>query len=130
MKKVTPSIDQVNVLIRIRQATSLTQQEFADRLGVDRSIIANMERGVVQHPRLALLPALVEQFGVNPYCLVREGEPLFSPENQADKNARHQHETLLSQMQQKINELSALVARSINPETTAKKPATRTKKAA
>lgn len=51
---------------KIREALGLTQEEFAERLGITRSMVANLEYGKLQAPqkKLPLFRLISEKFGV------------------------------------------------------------------
>lgn len=68
----------------VRKATGLTQQEFADRLGIKRGAVANYEIGR-NDPIDAVISLICREFGVNETWLrTSEGEMFapIDPENQ------------------------------------------------
>lgn len=68
----------------VRKATGLTQQEFADRLGIKRGAVANYEIGR-NAPIDAVISLICREFGVNETWLrTGEGEMFapIDPENQ------------------------------------------------
>ena len=56
----------------VRKAVGLTQQEFADRLGIKRGAVANYEIGRID-PIDAVISLICREFGVNETWL-RSGE--------------------------------------------------------
>lgn len=49
---------QINELLRLcRERAGMTQQQLADKLYVDRSTIAKVETGVIQHPSYTIVKA-------------------------------------------------------------------------
>lgn len=54
------------VLKRLRQKNNLTQQEVADKLGVTKGYISQVELGKVGVPRYRMLINLLEVYGIKP----------------------------------------------------------------
>ena len=69
-------------LKQIRQNLGLSQQKLADSLELQRSIIADVERGKVKSPNFKLLRKLEEKYNINPdWLLTGEGEMYKAPNN-------------------------------------------------
>lgn len=63
-------------ILKIRKLNGLTQQEFADRISVERSTIAGYESGK-SYPRDSVISLICSSFGVNETWLrTGEGEML------------------------------------------------------
>ena len=60
----------------LRKALGLTQRQFGERLGVNRSTIANLELGR-SIPRIPLLRLMCEMFGVSEDWLLRGEGPML-----------------------------------------------------
>jgi len=59
----------------IRQNLGLSQQKLAEELGLQRNIVADVERGKVKNPNFKLLRKLEEKYNINPdWLLTGEGE--------------------------------------------------------
>jgi transcriptional regulator with XRE-family HTH domain len=54
---------------RLRRERGMTQAELADRLGLGRTSVTNLEKGQ-QNPPLSLLPELAAALGVDPLHLL------------------------------------------------------------
>lgn len=93
----------INRLLKIKKKLNInTQQNFADYLGVTRSVISNIERGT-REPSKEILIKLTSKCNINGHWLLTgEGEMFFKPMSKS-KNAK-----LLSRYEQtdKINNLS------------------------
>ena len=76
----------MNTRIReLREHFKLSQTAFADRLGMSRSIVSNMELGAAEIPSYRI-NAIVKEFNVNRQWLeTGEGE-MFNPEAEAPLN--------------------------------------------
>ena len=61
------------VLQSFRAASGLSQEDLADRAGVDRTFVSRLERGVRQ-PTITTLIALGQALGVSAAELTRETE--------------------------------------------------------
>lgn len=61
------------ILRRHRSAKNLSQEDFADRAGVDRTFVSRLERGIRQ-PTLTTLLGLGQALGVSAADLAGEAE--------------------------------------------------------
>lgn len=69
---------------QVRKSTGLTQQEFADQLGISRGALANYEVGR-NEPIDAIIAAICAKFAVNEAWLrTGEGEPYIQLSRQAE----------------------------------------------
>lgn len=74
------------VIHRLRLRAGLSQQEFADQLGVDRSAVSRWERGQ-RCPTLVHLTLLGELAGCRASSLLAEAEDLMRPPRGTDRFA-------------------------------------------
>ena len=66
-----------------KEHLKMSQTEFGERLGVSRSVINNLERGVLARPeqKTSLLRIMCSEFGVSEAWLIRgEGEMFVEPD--------------------------------------------------
>jgi transcriptional regulator with XRE-family HTH domain len=69
----------------IRSALNVTQESFADRLGISISTYSDIEKGRCL-PGFEVLENMTVKFNVNPcYLLLGEGEMFFDPANPINK---------------------------------------------
>ncbi|MDR1323573.1 MAG: helix-turn-helix domain-containing protein [Candidatus Margulisbacteria bacterium] len=80
IKKLGTEKTPANLLLKIRQENNLTQQELADKLGVSRPTIINVETGKSQGAR-TIIKKLAEVFKLGPEDIT------FTPQNKPKKMA-------------------------------------------
>jgi len=69
-------MDTKDIIKAIRTSLHLTQTEFAESVGMSRSVIANYEGGTAE-PGHKFLKQLIQQHSVNPNFLFTGEEPIF-----------------------------------------------------
>lgn len=75
----------------LRKAFRLSQSEFAERVGVSRSVVNNLELGLIQNleAKMPLLRLISKEFGVDlDWLLNGEGEPELADLTEAEKTAQ------------------------------------------
>lgn len=99
-------------IIEIRKLLGLTQQQFADRLGIKRGTVANYEVGR-NMPSKSIRRIICEEFCVNRLWLEKGEGPIFAPERQhevveqiADQYFPNETDSLRSKLISAICELS------------------------
>lgn len=73
-----------NRYIAIRKHFNLTQTEFGERLGVSRSVIANIEYDKVA-PTTSMCKLVCREFNVNPYWLETGNGDMFNEVDDVSK---------------------------------------------
>lgn len=76
---------------KLRKAMNLTQEEFAERVGVSRGVIMNLEYDKVQNleTKMPLFRLIAKEFGVSlDWLLNGEGEPELAGMTEAEKEAQ------------------------------------------
>ena len=73
-----------NRFIAIRKHFDLTQTEFGERLGVSRSVIANIEYDKVA-PTASICKLVCREFNVNPYWLETGSGEMFNAVDDVEK---------------------------------------------
>lgn len=73
-----------NRFIAIRKNFNLTQTEFGERLGVSRSVIANIEYDKVA-PTASICKLVCREFNVNPYWLETGNGEMFNAVDDVEK---------------------------------------------
>lgn len=73
-----------NRFIAIRKHFDLTQTEFGERLGVSRSVIANIEYDKVA-PTASICKLVCREFNVNPYWLETGNGEMFNAVDDVEK---------------------------------------------
>ena len=91
-------------ILEIRQAASLPQKEFAQRLGVSKSAVASYEKDQ-QTPGSSVLMSICDYFNVEPRWLLLGEGPMY-----ADKAALQAHGNL-NRHNEAMESLDAKVAR-------------------
>jgi transcriptional regulator with XRE-family HTH domain len=68
-------------LKQIRQNLGFSQQKLADKLGIQRNIIGDIERGKVKKPNFNLLRKLEEIYDINPDWLLTGEKEMYKKES-------------------------------------------------
>jgi len=84
IKKVLITMTTNDRIKQIRKLKNLTQQEFANRLGIKRSTISNYEMGR-NNPVDSVISLICREFNVNEEWLRNGTGDMFLPENRQDE---------------------------------------------
>ncbi len=71
------------LVLRCRRTLRLSQQAFADRLGISRNYVSMIERGEAQNPSMEAIRVLAEVMGIRVSELVRQIERV-APEGEGN----------------------------------------------
>jgi transcriptional regulator with XRE-family HTH domain len=79
----------VNVSERLKKVRGeLSQQEFADQLGIKRSVIADLERGKTKKPSHLLLKEIERKFHINPEWMLHGTGEMYIRQTNHDNFSR------------------------------------------
>lgn len=81
----------------LRKAFRLSQSEFAERVGVSRSVVNNLELGLIQNleAKMPLLRLISKEFGVDlDWLLNGTGDPVLLDMTEAEKEAQQMGQLL------------------------------------
>jgi len=86
----------------IRQALGITQQEFAEKLGMSQQAVSHMENGRNEEMSIVMFKRLVKVFQINPNYILSEKaekEPIFLPLKSTAVRAKlAKYEKLIAQL--------------------------------
>lgn len=82
----------------LRKAKGLTQEAFAERIGVSRGMVANLEYDKLQEPekKLPLLKRISTEFDVPLEWILNGGELVLPDQTEAQKEAQRMAELIKS----------------------------------
>lgn len=84
----------------LRKALKLSQSEFAERVGVSRSVVNNLEFGLIQNleAKMPLFRLIAKEFGVSlDWLLHGDGDPELPDLTEAEAEAKRMGELLASE---------------------------------
>lgn len=100
-------INYANIVLSIRKAKGLTQQELAELTGKSQGYIVSVEKGRIEMPGIDFIAELVLKLDVNPYAFIIDDEKRLFIKN-ADqistlKNKLNKYEKLINQLVNEMN---------------------------